>query len=303
MTRPKISVIIPVYNRELLVRNAVQSVLDQSFVDFELVVVDDASTDETVGEILSFHDDRIRVVRKNQNGGNASARNIGIQESKAELITFLDSDDSFDRDFLEKVVSTAEQFPDIFFFWAGVQFVNSEQQFLRKETWTPKGRLPGLTFFEELRIGTNNGLTVRRAVTETVGFFDENLKASVDRDFLLRISQNFKGDLVRDVFVNVLIGTHDSVRKNYSDQAEAYNHLIKKYKSIIYSKSRLKAWWLHKALWLNLYSGNKMQAFNYLKSLGFPIKSSMVFSTFLLLPNESARKIHKMFAKKGISRS
>lgn len=91
---PVVSVIIPAYNQARYVRKSIQSVLDQTYPFFELIVVDDGSTDETPQILAGIHDPRMKVIRQ-PNAGLSAARNTGIRESSAALVTLLDSDDFF----------------------------------------------------------------------------------------------------------------------------------------------------------------------------------------------------------------
>ena len=105
--KPKVSVIIPAYNRKLLVRRAIKSVLAQSFIDFEIIVVDDGSTDGT--SLMAFSP-KVRYIRQNHLGAPA-ARNRGIREARGEYIAFLDSDDYFLPGKLEKQVAAMMKNP------------------------------------------------------------------------------------------------------------------------------------------------------------------------------------------------
>jgi len=110
---PKISVVVPVYNVEKYLRECVDSVLAQTFADFELILVDDGSLDDS-GKICDEYakkDSRVRVFHK-ANGGVSSARNLGIKESRADYLAFLDSDDWWNLRFLEKMHALAEKFPN-----------------------------------------------------------------------------------------------------------------------------------------------------------------------------------------------
>lgn len=89
-----ISVVIPLYNKEKTIKNSIMSILSQDYTDFELVLVDDGSTDNSIAKVQEINDARIQIYEK-QNGGPASARNYGIQKSKGEWIVFLDADDYF----------------------------------------------------------------------------------------------------------------------------------------------------------------------------------------------------------------
>lgn len=93
MSSPPVSVVIPVYNRETLIAASIQSVLAQTFSDFELLVVDDASTDATVEVICAIQDPRLRVILQKTRGGAAGARNTGLREARGEWVAFHDSDD------------------------------------------------------------------------------------------------------------------------------------------------------------------------------------------------------------------
>lgn len=100
MKHPKISVIVPVYNRETRVTRTIQSLLRQSFLDFEVIIVDDGSTDNTLARVRSFDDPRFRVVTQ-ANAGAPAARNHGLNVATGEFVVFLDSDDLVDDDWLD----------------------------------------------------------------------------------------------------------------------------------------------------------------------------------------------------------
>jgi glycosyltransferase involved in cell wall biosynthesis len=99
---PTVSVVIPAYNREASIRTAIESVLRQTWPDFELIVVDDCYTDSTVAQVARIDDPRLRLVQRTENGGAAAARNTGITEAKGTWIAFQDSDDEWLPTKLEK---------------------------------------------------------------------------------------------------------------------------------------------------------------------------------------------------------
>mgnify|MGYP002510716303 FL=1 len=106
---PKVSIIIPVYNAEKYIQTTVDSVLSQTFSDWELLLIDDCSKDHTssICEKLVQSDNRITYIRQNENGGPAKARNVGVDYAKGEYLAFVDSDDTIETTFLEKLVTTA----------------------------------------------------------------------------------------------------------------------------------------------------------------------------------------------------
>jgi len=106
---PEISVIIPAYNTEAYIRRAVDSILDQTFSDFEIIVVDDASTDNTVQVLTEINDPRLKIFRQPQNGGAGAARNRALQEATGHWVAVLDSDDWYAPERLERLVALAKE--------------------------------------------------------------------------------------------------------------------------------------------------------------------------------------------------
>jgi glycosyltransferase involved in cell wall biosynthesis len=180
-----ISVVIPTYNRAGLLRKAVDSVLGQTFRDFELIVVDDGSTDETAG-ILSSYGGRLRAIRQ-ENKGPSAARNRGTGEARGELIAFLDSDDWWDPRKLEIQMGEMEKNP---------AYSVSHTQ----EVWYRQGKLleqkkihskpHGFIFAQCLPLCcvSASTLVIRRSILEEAGGFDEGFPCCGDYDLWVRLS-------------------------------------------------------------------------------------------------------------------
>lgn len=109
--KPFFSVVIPVYNKRPHIMRAVDSVLNQTYDNFELLIIDDGSTDGSCEELTAVEDRRVRIIVK-KNGGAASARNCGIEEAKGEYIALLDADDEWEVQYLEYIVKMIKKFPD-----------------------------------------------------------------------------------------------------------------------------------------------------------------------------------------------
>ena len=181
---PIVSVIIPTYNRCELVREAIASVLAQSFSNFELIVVDDGSEDGTAEGVGEFAE--VRYVYQ-PNRGVSAARNLGVSQSSGELLAFLDSDDLWQPRKLEQQVTFFAQYPD-------AQICQTEEIWLRNGVRVnphAKHRKISEDIFArslELCLVSPSAVMIRRELFERMGGFDENLPACEDYDLWLRIA-------------------------------------------------------------------------------------------------------------------
>jgi len=195
---PKISVIIPAYNSERHVRTALESVRQQSYRDYEVIVIDDGSTDDTKPVVLGF-DPSIRYLYQS-NQGAAAARNTGIGAARGELICFLDADDSWSPDKLHTQLAFMEQHPEVGLVFAdedefdedGVQCASLLSKSRYVSHLASEGVIDGAfpKLLQENFIPTSM-VMVRRRCFETAGLFDVTLKASEDRDMWSRIAAYF----------------------------------------------------------------------------------------------------------------
>lgn len=186
--KPLISVIMPVYNRKDIVMNSIESVLSQSYSNFELIIVDDDSTDGTTDLLKKIEHDKVKVVFHDENKFCAGARNTGLKEAKGELISYLDSDNLFDKRYLAAVVGAFSILPDAdAVYTAQYRFENIDQN--------PFLILFGV-FNRSLLKNSNyidiNSFSHRKSVYESIGGFDETYDALEDWDFIMRIDNNYK---------------------------------------------------------------------------------------------------------------
>ena len=125
---PKISIVTPAYNCEKYLEEAVNSVLAQSFEDWELLIIDDCSKDATWlrMQTLAKQDNRIRIFQNRQNSGSAATRNNGIRQARGEWIAFLDSDDLWRPEKLERQMSVLRKHPDASFLFTGSAFIEDD---------------------------------------------------------------------------------------------------------------------------------------------------------------------------------
>ncbi len=185
---PTVSVIIPTYNRGWVLGEAVESVLAQDYADYELIVVDDGSTDATES-VLQPYEERIRIFRQ-KNRGVSAARNTGIRAASGMLIAFLDSDDLWLPAKLGHQVAFFQQHPD-------AVACQTEETWIRNGVRVNPGkrhRKPSGMIFEpslELCLVSPSAVMTRRTLFDQVGLFDESLPACEDYDLWLRVSCRF----------------------------------------------------------------------------------------------------------------
>lgn len=192
---PKVSVVIPAYNSSAMVKEAIASVLAQTYDDFEIIVVDDGSTDDTESVVRSFGDRVLYLKQENQGAG--AARNSGIHASGGEYVAFLDSDDLWSPEKLSEQIPVLERDSElglVYSDWAVVsQDGPVEDSYLRK--------LPaasGYVFDQLVQCGfiLTSGVLLRRACLNDVGGFDNSLSIAQDYDLWLRICYRWKVALV-----------------------------------------------------------------------------------------------------------
>ncbi len=126
MTNPKISVIILTYNRAGLLQECITSVLDQNFEDYELLILDDGSTDDTLQILSSFKDSRLKFFTFQHSGHVAKLRNIGLQKSAGEYIAFLDSDDLWHKNHLFSQVNNLEEDTTIGYIFSDIEVYENQ---------------------------------------------------------------------------------------------------------------------------------------------------------------------------------
>jgi glycosyltransferase involved in cell wall biosynthesis len=197
--RPDISVVLTTYNRRQSLPRAIGSVLAQEGVDFELIVVDDASTDDTQSYLATLTDPRIKVLMPGRNVGPSAARNLGIEAARADVVAFLDSDDVYRPRRLEApLVALADP--------AIVCVVSSSLTATRdkpREARIPDVKLvaPALEWALtcDLFPVESSGMTVRRTEAVAVGGFCPALQFSEDRELLIRLSRLGGGQLLSEV--------------------------------------------------------------------------------------------------------
>ncbi|NJY63947.1 glycosyltransferase family 2 protein [Salinimicrobium sp. CDJ15-81-2] len=292
-----VSIVMPAHNREKTIVRAINSIIDQTYKNFEIIIVDDFSTDNTSKIISSIKDQRVRYFCLSKNQGAAAARNYGIRKAKGELISFLDSDDYYEEDFLKESVRILEgTSPNVGFMWTGIRFHFSKGNSF-EEVWKPQFiKSSFFTFLNELKIGTGSGITIKKEVFNNCGFFDEALPAAEDTEFFYRITQSYDYTFSARVLINIDKSGNDRMSKDFTNIGKAYNSFIPNYLQIIDSNEKLMRKFYYKMMWLNYHLGDKKEARMYYKKIPRrlnTLKIKLVRTLFEIFPKRAAAVMHK----------
>jgi glycosyltransferase involved in cell wall biosynthesis len=236
--KPLISVIIPTYNRGWIIKEAIDSVMAQNYRDFELIIVDDGSTDNTSDILNSYHGD-ILVFRQ-ENRGVSAARNRGIVEASGRFIAFLDSDDLWLPQKLFRQVEFFNKNPD-------AEICQTEETWIRNGVRVNpkrKHKKPCGMIFEPslaLCLISPSAVMIRRSLFEKVGGFDETLPACEDYDLWLRISCRYPVYLIETPLIIKRGGHNDQLSASPGLDKFRIKSLNRIIESNLLSKSQYRA--------------------------------------------------------------
>ncbi len=246
---PKVSVIIPTYNREKLLPRAIQSVLDQTYSNFELIVVDDGSPDNTKKIVEEFQkkDKRIKYIWQENFGGNSKTINTGIKASQGEYIALLEDDDEWLPKKLEKQLEVFQNSKKERLGLVGCEIIkvyDNKKTEAVKTCDIPENsyKVVAEKLLDNKIFFNVSGFLIKKEVINKVGFLDENLKIGTDKDILLRIFKEYNFDfaplvLVRyydhggkftrmpfyDRFLNDLLYLHTKHQDTYRNYPKIYS--------------------------------------------------------------------------------
>lgn len=184
------SVVIPLYNKELSISNTIQSVLNQTFQNFEIVVVNDGSTDNSLEVVKQINDSRIRVINK-PNGGVSSARNRGIEESNFEWIAFLDGDDLWEKFHLEEIVKMMKVYPKEKVYVTSFEYSDGRKMYRHPRS---SNIFKIENYFKEAikeNLICSIIIVIHKDCFETSGVFNEQLNRGEDLDLWARLARSF----------------------------------------------------------------------------------------------------------------
>lgn len=274
MIKPKVSIIIPTYNRAKTIIKAIDSILYQTYKDYEIIIIDDGSTDNTKETIQSYLAIANIYYYRQENKKTAAARNFGIKKSKGDYIAFLDSDDLWFPRKLEMQVKILSENPD-------VGAVGSNQMLIDEN-----GKELGLKYsynklksgfiFKELLLRkfyiSTQTLLVRKEVFNDVGLFDEKLKNALeDWELTLRIAQKYRIIMIKQPLIKRTVRRNPESISYLEFRIKNHQYILKKYlNNSLLTKSFIRFVWskaLYSYGYIYLTNGIYKKAFkNFFRS-------------------------------------
>jgi glycosyltransferase involved in cell wall biosynthesis len=244
----KISVIIPTYNRAHTVKEAIESVLNQTFQDFELIIVDNYSNDDTESVVGAYHDQRIRSIKNHNNGFVSINRNFGIEKAKGEYIAFLDDDDLWLPEKLEKQVKLMDSNKELGLVYSDCYIMDDAGSLWEKTYFASRKPIRGAALKGLLQENTIAILTamVRKEALDRVGGFSTKYIIAQDYDLWLRIVQDYPIDFIDEPLAKYRL---------HLGGASSKNHIIN-YKEDL----QIRGYWLKKNPGLKKELGGRTKA-------------------------------------------
>jgi glycosyltransferase involved in cell wall biosynthesis len=239
MNNPRISIVMPVFNVETYVAEAISSVLKQTFSDFELIIVDDGGTDQSIPICLAFDDPRIRVIHQ-RNRGLAGARNTGIAAARGEYIALLDSDDRWHADKLMLHAIHLDNTADVGVSFCGSNFIDARGNKLRQAQRPKLHEVTAEDILTRNPVGNGSAAVIRRRALDEVAFlhpeergrvcwFDESFRQSEDIELWVRmaLTSGFRFDGIEPLMTDYrIIG--GGLSANVLRQYESWDRMLAK---------------------------------------------------------------------------
>ena len=257
MSTPLVSVIIPTYNRAALVTRAIESVLQQTFSSHEVIVVDDASTDETAQMLSSRYGSKIVYIKKDINQGLAAARNTGIRAATGTLVAFLDDDDEWLPDKLALQVPLISPDAAAGLVYCGYTQVAEDGSIIRHIRPEKKGFILSDLLEDNYITGSASAVLIKREVLDKAGYFDETLTACEDWDLWIRIARQCPIDYADHILVIYKIHA-DNMHKDLFKMEQNTARVLDKHRSSMNEKIRSRRFYRHyiSFAWQQYKAGN-----------------------------------------------
>jgi glycosyltransferase involved in cell wall biosynthesis len=219
------SCIVTCYNREDTIYDSLKSILTQEYEFFEIIVVDDCSSDNSIKIIESLKSDKIKIIRHRENLGQNAALNTGVRNAKYDFLAFLDSDDFWLPQYLCEMSKIYEVNPEIGFAYCSVKSTSSS-------LWTLEGESKYADTLDQGFLSSMISITAKKECVINIGLFDIKYKMCQDDDFCFRLSEKYSFKVIKQKLAQIG-GAANSMTRNKEELAKGWVFLFENYKNDI----------------------------------------------------------------------
>lgn len=305
--KPYFSVIIPLYNKENFILNTIKSIMNQNFTDYEIIIVDDCSTDKSLKIVTNIVHDKIRIIRHEKNKGLSASRNTGIKNANAKYLAFIDADDLWKEDYLQELFQLISDFPQAHLFGTNYEEFYSDDKILLPEN-NSKSLQNNSLIIDFFKISLAQPLycpssfCVEKSVFETIGYYDETITFGEDVDYNIRANSEFLLAYSKKPLVHYLM-----LSENQITQSKVSGKIITnfdKFEIDNCSKSLKKFLDFHRYIMAKHYKQEENYE-NFMKMKNGISTSSLNYKQLILLNLPTsvlkfANQIKALFLSKGI---
>lgn len=288
----KVSVVIPAYNKADFTIRTIESVLNQTYTNIEIIVVDDGSTDDTPRKIIKYND-QVTYIRK-ENGGACSARNAGIKAASGDYVALIDCDDIYYPEKIQKSVECLASDPEIGFVYNSAYFINEDDEIVSEYKnfgYDASGRITKKLL--EYNIICNSTVVIKKECFKHVGYFDESIFIPADWDMWIRLSEVYKAGYVDEKLTGYRVShtyTINHVEKGLKEELYILDKSFKRQTKVPHNlKKRCLANIFYRYGLMNLAQENYIQAkklfFNAFKRKPFDLKLGFLSLASVLFPS------------------
>jgi glycosyltransferase involved in cell wall biosynthesis len=260
MSEPMFTIVLPTYNRAGVVLDAVQSVLAQTYANFELIIVDDRSTDDTPAVLAKVQDPRVTIVANRRSKGPAGARNTGIFLARGAWICQIDSDDLWPNDMLERLAVVIADAPmEVGIVYGSVAYLEIGTGNATRIRRAERAGSVHTAFLEDHFI-SHCSAALRTSALRDVGGYDEAFCLKEDSDLLLRMTERYEVLPVPDLVYIYRLGGKDQLTRENDEFLRSYKRYINKHAHLLAGHPRARHELLARVLYLSINAGDWSEA-------------------------------------------
>lgn len=294
----KVSIVIPTYNRAHLLTRAINSILEQTYQNWELIIVDDCSQDNTQEIVESYDNSRITYIRNQTNRGASASRNIGIKQSQGDWVAFLDSDDEWDQNKLQKQIEVIDS-ETVLISTDSVKKSNN-QTITQNHPRSLSNQDSVLA--NNLHLNTSS-LLIRKDILKGISGFDTKLSSYEDWDLIAKIYTRYGYthkllNIPKILTTSYVSDNSLSITENFDNRYNGFSYLVKNYETLLQSDAKLWNKYLIYTSMLAIRAGKEREARFYLRKAQnnvSALKSKLIIIALLTLSILPKHIVHLVF--------